>query len=172
MHRRKNIRLKGYDYSQNGAYFITICTYDHNNHLGAIIGEKSELSNIGIIVQKHWFQITEYYQNVELDEFTIMPNHIHGIVFILNNICRGEVTSPGNYVTKLPALGKIIAYFKYQSTKAINNTNNTPGYKFWQRGYYDHIIRNENSLNNIREYIRYNYLKWNQDRENLLNYLK
>jgi REP element-mobilizing transposase RayT len=114
-----------------------------------------------------------------------MPNHTHGIIAIANNDRRGEVSSPilkrtgslqkvreiiikGGATPPLHkrTLGQIIAYFKYQSTKKINQIRNTPGMPIWQRNYYEHIIRNENELNSIREYIRYNPLKWDEDEEN------
>lgn len=173
--RRNSNRLKDYDYSQNGAYFITICTNDHQNHFGKVINGEVQLSTTGKIVSDWWYKIPEHFEGIDLDEFTVMPNHIHGIILIWNDKCGGEVISPVNNndnvsrVKKNPSLEEIIAYYKYQSTKTINSVRNSSGVKFWQRGYYDHIIRNEKALDQIREYIRYNYIKWDMDRENLLN---
>jgi REP element-mobilizing transposase RayT len=93
---------------------------------------------------------------VELDEFVIMPNHIHGIITLNEFSCRGEVTSP----LQRPTLGKIVAYFKYQSTKLINEINGIQGMRFWQRNYYERVIRDDKELKNIREYITNNVLQW------------
>jgi REP element-mobilizing transposase RayT len=119
------------------------------------------LNEIGKIVEKCWEEIPRHFMDVELDEYVIMPNHFHGII-ILNEQCRGEVTSP----LQKPTLGKVIAYFKYQSTKLINEIHAAPGNRFWQRSYYEHIIRSDKELNNIREYIVNNPMQWNVDEEN------
>ncbi len=98
-----------------------------------------------------------------------MPNHMHGIIVIDNNKinnCRGGVTPPLQYKQR-PTLGQIIAYFKYQSTKKINEIKNTLGLRQWQRNYYEHVIRNDESLNKIREYVMYNPLGWDTDIDNL-----
>ena len=124
-------------------------------------------------------EIPKHFENVQLDEIVIMPNHIHGIIVITekNNdfTCRGEVTSPGGGKTggetpplqkPVPTLGKIVAYYKYQTSKLINQSRQTPGLPVWQRNYYEHVIRNENSLNKIRQYIMDNPLNWPLDIEN------
>jgi len=155
---RKSIRLKEYDYSRSGEYFVTICTKNHECVFGSIINGQMDLNEKGRIVNRCWKGIPEHFSNVELDEYVIMPNHIHGIV-IINEIdmnCRGEVTSP----LRKPTLGKIAAYFKYQSTKLINELHGAPSAKVWQRNYYDRIIRNEKELQNIRDYIANNILAW------------
>ncbi|MEW6614861.1 MAG: transposase [Thermodesulfobacteriota bacterium] len=122
---------------------------------------------------------------MELDEFIIMPNHIHGIIFIADDCCRGEVSSPlpktetktikkGGETPPLHknirkhTLGQIVAFFKYQTTKDINESRRTFGIPLWQRNYYEHIIRNETELNKIREYIITNPLNWESD-ENYTN---
>ncbi len=178
IHHRRSIRLKDYDYSQAGAYFVTICTKDRECLFGNIVDREMRLNEYGIVVQKFWNAILNHFQNIELDEFIIMPNHVHGIVAILNNDCRGEVSSPSlklnNPILKggetpplqKRTLGQIVAYFKYQSAKQITISRNNIGTPVWQRNYYEHIIRNENELNSIREYIRYNPLKWDEDEEN------
>jgi putative transposase len=160
-HHRRSIRLKEYDYSQPGEYFVTVCTYNHDCTLGEIVEGEMRLNEIGKIVEECWRQISYHFINVELDQFVVMPNHLHGII-ILNEQCRGEVTSP----LQKPTLGKVLAYFKYQSTKSINVINATPGNRFWQRNYYEHIIRNDNELNNIRDYIQNNVLQWAFDKDN------
>ncbi len=121
-----------------------------------------------------WNDLPQRFATIELDEFVIMPNHIHGIIVICdkpNVNCRGGVAPPQGEETsplQKPALGKIIAYFKYQTTKQINQIHGTPGNRIWQRNYYDHIIRSEKSLAKIREYIINNPLQWELDSENIL----
>ncbi len=176
-HHWHSIRLKGYNYSTAGAYFVTVCTKNHRHHFGNIIDNKIELAEIGKIVNQFWTEIPHHFSNVLLDEYTTMPNHLHGIIFITDK-CRGEVSSPSMLprpVTKgretLPlqqrmTLGNVIGYFKYQSTKCVNKTCKSSGITIWQRNYYEHIIRNEKELNLIREYIINNPLQWQFDREN------
>jgi len=151
---RKQIRLKDYDYSLPGNYFVIICTKDRECLFGEIINDEMVLSETGRMVKKWWLR---------LDEFIIMPNHMHGIIEI---ICRGGVTPPLQYK---PILGQIVGYFKYQSTKTINKKNNTFGEKLWQRNYYEYIIRGEKDLDRIRSYILENPEKWDGDRNNPKN---
>jgi putative transposase len=161
---RKSIRLKEYDYSQPGEYFVTICTQNHECKFGEIVNGEMHLNSFGMVVENCWKGIRLHFRNVDLDEYIIMPNHMHGIIAICEceNHGRGEVTSP----LRKPTLGKIVAYFKYQSTKLINELQGTLGAKVWQRNYYDRIIRNEKELNNIRDYIANNVLAWAFDTEN------
>jgi len=116
------------------------------------------LSKAGEIVKNFCYKISIKYPDTKINDFTIMPNHIHTIVEIYES--RGEVTSP------LPTLGKIVAYFKYQTTKQIKKVYNKPGTKIWQRNYYDHIIRDEKDLFAVRKYIQENPLKWELDLDN------
>ncbi|MBI3579254.1 MAG: transposase [Ignavibacteriales bacterium] len=178
--KRKSIRLKEYDYSLVGAYFITVCTHHREHLFGEIANEQMRVNKYGTIVQDCWDGLTKHYPNVELDQFVVMPNHVHGIVAILDDPLVGAgsprpnsnitvntgARKPRPYQYK-PTLGQIIGYFKYQSTKHINELRNTPGRPVWQRGYFEHIIRNEKSLNRIREYIHTNPQRWDFDHENL-----
>ena len=161
--KRRSIRLPDYDYSQNNAYFMTICTKDRLPTIDSGI--------IRGIIQKAWEKFPNHYPTVILDEFVIMPNHVHGIIIINNDnnegIRRGEVTSP---LRKKITLGQIVAYFKYQSTKSINQIRRSIGVPFWQRNYYEHVIRNDDDLHRTRRYIRENLLKWDQDEENPDNF--
>jgi putative transposase len=126
IHYRKSIRLKEYDYSYPGEYFVTICTKGKECMYGSIANRKMDLNEKGGIVDRCWRGIPENFPCVDLDEYIIMPNHFHGIIIINeNNCCRGEVTSP----LHKPTLGSIIAYFKYQSTKLINELRDTSGAK-------------------------------------------
>jgi putative transposase len=164
---RKSIRLKDYDYAQPGGYFITICTFNRECLFGEIADGVMRLNTVGTIAERCWREMPNHFSNIAIDEYVIMPNHAHCIITIkkckdLKESGRGEVTSPLQKVS----LGKIIAYFKYQSTKMINKINDTPGNPVWQRGYYDRIIRSNKELNNIRDYIKSNIIQWSLDTEN------
>jgi len=167
MHQRRSIRLKAYDYSQAGAYFVTICTKDRECLFGDIVDEKMCINEIGEIVQAEWLRTAKIRPNVSLDEFIIMPNHLHGIIMI--NDGRGVLQyAPTESPFRSPSqtIGAIIRGFKSATTKQINKYTNTPGKPVWQRNYYDRIIRDEDELNRIREYIIYNPAKWAEDKEN------
>lgn len=137
---------------------------------------KMMLSHYGEIVQEWWGEIPVHFSNVETGAFVIMPNHIHGIILI--NERRGTVPMPNDNIhphttggmtppLRIPTLGQIIAFFKYQSTKDMNLLDNTGMVtKFWQRNYYEHIIRNETDLQNKTDYINANPLLWDEDDEN------
>jgi len=113
---RRSVRLSGYNYSQNGAYFITICAKDRDCLFGQIVGGEMVLSELGNVIQKEWEQLSNRFTNIEMDEFVIMPNHMQGIVVINNP----DKTHCGRE-NLAPTLGNILAYFKYQSTKRINH---------------------------------------------------
>ncbi|MBI3591049.1 MAG: transposase [Candidatus Melainabacteria bacterium] len=169
-YRIKSTRLPNWNYSSDGFYFITICTKNRKCFFGNIINGQIELSEIGKIVQKYWQEIPQHFENVSLDEFVIMPNHLHGIVVIEN--CRMPIRSRDGVTPSLqqrPTLGQIIGYFKYQTTKIINQIRNMSYVPIWQPRFYDHIIRDEKSLNSIRNYIKNNPIKWNLDRNNSNN---
>ena len=171
-HHRRSIRVPDYDYSQNGWYFVTICAQNREWMFGNVNDGKMELNKYGKIVDEYWCEIINHFDHVELDGYIIMPNHMHGIVIINGGNCRGEVISPLQKTKYYPTLGQIIAYFKYQSTKHINQLRGTPGIKLWQRNYgeshvlrhYEHIIRDDNDLNRISQYIINNPLNWSDDR--------
>lgn len=172
-HRRRSIRLKDYDYSQESAYFVTICTHNRACILGDAVNGEMRLNEYANIVNEYWREIPSHFSNVVIDDFIIMPNHIHGII-VLTDIRRGGVAPPNAKGTEtVPlrkcTLGQVVAYFKYQTTKSIDRIRNTPGAPLWQRNYYEHIIRNQNDLDEIREYITNNPLKWELDRENPSN---
>lgn len=147
-HHRRSIRLKGYDYALEGAYFVTIVTQGRECLFGEIVDGEMHLNEYGKIVQKWWEEIPRHFPNVATGALIIMPNHIHGIIFIIDE-CRGEVISPhDNQISnhtggefqggetpplRKPTLGQIIGYFKYQSTKEMNAVDEMGTItKFWQ----------------------------------------
>lgn len=179
-HHRRSICLKNYDYSSAGAYFVTIVAWQRECLFGEVVNGEMRLSRYGEIVQKWWNEIPIHFPNVELGPFVIMPNHVHGIIFIVER--RGTASysqgipvpndkiphlTQGGETPPLPTLGQIVAYFKYQSTKETNLLDNTDTVaKFWQRNYYEHIIRNDKDLQNITDYIEANPFVWDEDDEN------
>jgi putative transposase len=178
------MRLQGYDYSGTGAYFVTICAQNRKCLFGDIVDGKMIMNDLGRIVADEWRKSAEIRRQIELDEFVVMPNHFHGIVFI----CGSRVVGTGRAdaarkekgtARRAPTdaterFGKSIAgslptimrSFKSAATRRVNQIRRAPGHKLWQRNYYEHIIRNENELNRIQEYIRHNPLNWKLDREN------
>jgi putative transposase len=168
-HHRRSIRLKGYDYSQKGAYFITICTKNRECLFGEIQQEQMNLNDLGRFVYDVWDDLPNHYAHVELDTFVIMPNHIHGIILLSDTPVgagfKPAPTTPTDTAKRQP-LSEIIRALKTFSARRINAHRNTAGSPVWQRNYYEHIIRDENSLNRIRQYIVDNPKNWNGDREN------
>ena len=150
---RKVNRIGQYDYSQNGAYFITICTRDRERVLSDIVGDDAH------IVPKPYGEIAEkYIRNVpEIEKFVIMPDHIH---MLLRIDLVGEAFRLPEYGTgdPSPTLGNIVGWYKYQATKQINLLQNTPGNQLFQRSYYDHVIRNAQDYKEVWEYIENNPL--------------
>ncbi|MBS4000992.1 MAG: transposase [Desulfobulbaceae bacterium] len=172
-YRIETARLTEYDYSQAGAYFITICTQNHNHIFGEIANGIIKLNEFGKIVEKCWFEIPIHFPNVSLDVFVIMPNHIHGIVMINENEDISVETRHAVSLQKRQlgysqagSLSVIIGSYKSACSKLINIVRNTPGQSIWQRNYYEHVIRNEKSLSKIRDYIVNNPLNWEFDELN------
>ncbi|MBS9395324.1 MAG: hypothetical protein HEQ29_20095 [Dolichospermum sp. LBC05a] len=262
IHHRRSIRLKRYDYTQQGAYFVTICTHQRNCLFGEIVDGEIKLNTNGEIARGSWLSIPRYFKNVELDEFVIMPNHLHGIIIIESSEVAGEALAnqdfsqsfsevagealanqdfsqsfsevagealanqdfsqffsevagealanqdfsqffsevagealanqdfsqqqnlssqcfaPTVYTgetvkingTKPQSLAAITQNYKSVSTRQINRMNKAKGNVIWQRNYYEHIIHNEEALNNIREYIVNNPINWVKDQENPANF--
>ena len=178
--RRRSTRLRGYDYGQTGGYFVTICVQDQKCLFGKIIDGQMQLNDIGKIVIECWNRIPQHFFSAELDVYVVMPNHLHGIILLntkrSTSACpsfysqpnrHGEVPSPvsPNRRTKIPSptLGQVVAYFKYQSTKCINQLRDMPGTRVWQRNYYDHVLRDDIDLQRIRQYITDNPMQWQLD---------
>lgn len=171
-HHRRSIRLKGYDYSQAGFYFVTLCCYKRQCLFGEIIDGVMQLNQYGGIVAETYNWLSFRYPYVHLDEWIIMPNHFHGIIVLTDKSCRGisrnapTINTQHQLINSEPKrkpLGRLIGAFKTVSTKNINLIRNAPGTLVWQRNYYEHIIRNEKSLNKIRQYIINNPSSWHHD---------
>lgn len=163
---RRSIRLRNFDYSNQGAYFITICAYNHECLFGKVVGEKGKfsisLSDYGKIVSEEWLKSADIRKEIILDEFVIMPNHFHGIIFLRKG---DQPVAPTAFGPRPKSVGSMIAGFKSVVTTKINTLRNTPGVPTWQRNYYERVIRNDTELNSIREYIKYNPLSWETDEE-------
>lgn len=157
--KRKSIRLPDYDYTSSGYYFATVVVQNREMLFGDIVDGEMIVNNAGKIVEVVWKSLPERF-DIELDTFQIMPNHIHCIIAIVGNGLPSE--SEGTPTT----LGKIIAYFKYQSTKQINIILHQPPQPIWQRNYYEHVIRNDRDLMEIQQYILDNPMGWELDDEN------
>jgi len=197
---RPSLRLQGYDYAQAGAYFVTICTLGRECLFGEIEEGQLRMNDAGSVVHDEWFKTAQIRPNVVLnaDEFVVMPNHVHGILWLVDAGAPEQAVGATRWVARQDAavtgqavgtthrvaptrsrarstgpasgsIGAIIAQFKSVVTKQINTLRGTSGTPVWQRNYYEHIVRNEASLARVREYIANNPLQWALDRENPAN---
>jgi len=189
IHHRRSIRLRDYDYSSTGAYFVTICTWQRECLFGNIIDGEMQLNDAGRVVDAVWCTLPERFSHVSLDEYVIMPNHFHAIILLADTVGaiptgRPDVSIPtgrpdvdsadkhGRAVGVAPtgpvsgSIGAIMAQFKSNVTKRSNPIRNNPGCPVWQRNYYERVIRNDDELARAREYIVNNPLKWDMDKEN------
>lgn len=169
---RRTIRLQDYDYAAEGLYFITICSNDRMWLFGDLTVAGIELTEFGTVLQNEWRKTAILRPNVELDEFVVMPDHFHAIIFIRDR--RGvlqhaparaaQVSEMPSVKTRLQSpsqtVGAIVRGFKGTTTKQINEMRRTPGLPVWQRNYYEHIIRNDEDLNEKRRYICSNPEEW------------
>jgi putative transposase len=183
IHHRQTVRLKAYDYSQASAYFITVCTHERECLFGGVADGEIRLNGFGEIVREEWLRSAEIRQEIEIDAFVVMPNHLHGIIVINNDVGATRWVAQNNgqngneRATHRVAptgpdsgsIGAIIGQFKSIVTKRINALRDNPGCPVWQRNYYERVIRNERELAGIREYIANNPLQWSLDRENPAN---
>ena len=173
-YRISSSRLQGYDYGSHGLYYVTICTKNRTDYFGAIVAPVEthncaslQPSIIGKIAHQFWSEIPKHYPFVELDEFIIMPNHIHGILFFNvethNNASLPREWTPNKFGPQSKNLGAVIRGFKSTTKRYAND--NTIEFE-WQPRFHDHIIRNEQSLKNIRQYIIDNPSNWANDEFN------
>jgi len=164
--RRRSIRLDNFDYASAGAYFITIVTKGRKCLFGDIVDGELRLNDWGQIVQDEWEMSAQIREEIELDAFVVMPNHVHAIVAISDRRGRATGRSPLQSGPAKRSLGAFVGGFKSVVTRSINELRGSPGTPVWQRNYFEHIIRDENSLHRIREYILNNPARWEFDREN------
>ena len=177
-HHRRSIRLSGHDYRSPGAYFVTICVRGGECLLGQIVDGEMQLGEWGQIARDCWQVIPDHFPNIELDAWVIMPNHVHGILVITDPAVGAQHAAPlqtrAAQRERVPrqsprtnvqpgSLGAIVRSFKSAATRRINQLRDMPGTPFWQRNYWEHIIRNERSLRKIREYIETNPARWSED---------
>ncbi|MFD2583988.1 transposase [Pedobacter vanadiisoli] len=158
IHNRRSIRLKGYDYSKAGAYFITICCEDRLHRFGKVVDDEMILNESGKIAYNEWINLSDRFSNFELDVFQIMPNHMHGIIVLSSSRATARVA---------PTIANIIGAYKSIVSNAclqLYKSHNKIMRKLWQRNYYEHIIRNERAYQNISNYIINNPSKWNEDK--------
>ena len=186
-HHRHSIRLKGYDYSQAGAYFVTIVTWHREFLFGEIVNKEMRLNKVGKIVKWEWLELPKRFPYIELGAYMIMPNHAHGILFfnddvgatrlgltktLAGNISLPKVTTDGIDGSPLPrgpqpkSLGAVMAQFKSRVTKRLWKFAPLNGTPIWQRNYYEHIIRDEKDLQQKTDYIFDNPSRWDEDEEN------
>ena len=189
-HHRRSIRLKNHDYSQEGAYYVTIVAWHREFLFGEIVNKEMRLNKVGKIVEWEWLELPKRLSYVELGKYVVMPNHFHGILFIHENVgatrqgqtislsgaeplqtvtLEGIDGSPLPHGPKPASLGAIIAQFKSRATKRIWKFSEYKETPIWQRNYYEHIIRNDKDLQSKTDYIEANPLLWDEDDENPVN---
>ncbi|MBN1886714.1 MAG: transposase [Thermoflexales bacterium] len=169
-HHRRSIRLKGYDYAQAGAYFVTLCVQNRECALGYVVDGGMVLNDAGQIVQACWDDLPNHYPHIQLDAFVVMPNHVHGIIVLVDDVRMGLVGAGLKPAPTTPAkqhgLPEIVRAFKTFSARRINLIRGTPGQAFWQCNYYERVIRDEAELDRARRYIETNPAQWQTDTEN------
>ena len=188
-HHRRSLRLKGYDYSQAGAYFVSICAYNRECLFGEIESGLMRLNEYGEVVASEWMRSAEVRSEIECGEFVVMPNHFHGIVCIVgaygNTPIYGNTPLCGNTPMsrdeqqrvcvhdgaychtplRSPSrnVGAMVRGFKGAASRRINEIRDTPGAPVWQRNYYEHVIRDDADYNRIAEYVANNPQRWLED---------
>jgi putative transposase len=176
-HRRRSIRLLGYDYTQAGAYFVTICTQGRECLFGEIVDREMRLNDAGRMVHSVWEELPRRYTGMDIDAFVAMPNHIHGIIILRDHHVVGATPRgcPTSGQAQGPAptmsLPDVVHRFKSLTTARYPQGVAEKGWppfcrRLWQRNYYEHVIRGEDELDRIRRYIEDNPLMWAMDREN------
>lgn len=181
-HHRRSIRLKGYDYASAGAYYVTIVAWRRECLFGEVVNGEMVLSKFGLVAKQQWEKLPNRFPNTELGAFMIMPNHMHGIVLITDG--RGTAENPndlnGESSRRAPtqerfqkpvkgSIPTIIRSYKSAVSYRINLMRGTDGVPLWQRNFYEHVVRNEQDLQNKTDYINANPLLWDEDDENPAN---
>ncbi len=179
IHHRRSVRLRDYDYRNAGAYFLTICAFQRECLFGEVVEGEMQVNQFGEIVREEWKKTDIVRENVILDEFIIMPNHLHGIVIVVDGVgatrrvAQNESTLDTRATRRVAptgpvsgSIGAIVGQFKSAVSKRINTFRDNPGCPVWQRSYYEHVIRSEAELASIRQYIADNPRKWDLDENN------
>jgi len=168
---RRSIRLKCYDYSLPGGYFITITTYKKEKKFGEITQNRMILNSFGNIAESVWLELPKHFPNLQLDEFIVMPNHLHGIIMLSNHLSNSEGILEKNEPSHIvPTIGNIIGSYKSRVVHYClnyikqNNSEVILG-SLWQRNYYERVIRDYDELNRVREYIVQNPSQWDKDED-------
>jgi len=181
IHYRRSLRLKGYNYANCGAYFVTMCAQNRECLFGDIVAGVMQINKYGLMIQKWWMELPNKFKNVEMNTYMIMPNHLHGIISIVGAdrcVCPDRKYADSNKGAHTGApLHRIVQWFKTMSTNEYLRNIYEKGWqrlngKLWQRNYYDHIIRNETELDRIRQYIINNPSQWDNDENNPAHYRK
>jgi REP element-mobilizing transposase RayT len=154
------MRLRGRDYSRSGAYFVTICTRDREVWFGNVHEGRVILAPAGELVRSVWESLAARFAGLQVDEFVVMPNHVHGIVVLVG----AQFSAPNSAAGRRPHLGEVVRTFKAASTRLIREAGET-GFA-WQPGYYDHVIRDDADMKRVRSYIRANPAQWDEDELN------
>jgi putative transposase len=160
---RKQTRLAGYDYAQLGWYYITLCTQGGACIFGSVLDGRVVYNDAGTVVETAWQRSFDLRAELTLDSWVLMPNHVHAVVVIRPT---AETETRHSASLKPRSLSSFIAGFKGASARAVNNIRRTPGRPVWQRGYYEHVVRTEEALDEIRKYIMGNPLAWWYDKYN------
>lgn len=174
IHHRRSICLKGHDYTQPGAYFITICTKHRQCLFGDIVAGEMQLNNLGKIAFNCGQEIPKHFSHIKLDAFVVMPNHLHAILLITHKPLGTQdscVPTTEQFSKPVPgSISTVIRTYKAAVSREINIISDTKGQSIWQRNLYEHIGRDEKSLDNIRQYIIENPQRWAKDSENPIFY--
>src|SRR5215217_5958729 len=174
-HHRQSTRWRGYDYSQPGAYFVTICVEGRASLLGRVVDGRMELNDLGRVVWRVWEELPERFSTIMPDAFVVMPNHVHGVVILgardpataaVNEQDRACPVPTGDAHVAAPTLGAVIGAFKSLTGIACNGLLGRSGQPFWQERFYDHVVRNDAALERVRAYIENNPARWETDAEN------
>ena len=164
---RKRLRLPEYNYTQPGAYYVTMVTHFRKEIFGSVVNGECQYTPFGKIVISAWEELGQRFPYLLLDGWVLMPNHFHCILFYIET---KDYSNASNVVSvKVKPLGQIIGMFKTTSAKQINLFRGTPGESVWQRNYYERIIRNDKELDQFRAYIQTNPFRWEQDHEGIEN---
>ena len=182
IHHRRSIRLRGYDYAQVGAYFVTVCTQDRECLFGEVVGGEMQLNDVGHLIETLWEEMPDHYAGVQVDAFMVMPNHIHGIIILtkkMDTVGAGPRACPDSQgqprgvapTAKSMSLPDVVHRFKSLTTARYRHGVRNHGWpafrgRLWQRNYYEQVIRDDDDLNTIQEYIVNNPARWDEDTEN------